>query len=74
MTDSLDREIGMDEIVYGGTAYGLVQFSARSGRLRPQQVIGATGTSSPDLPQAVMDWQHAEDRLVAGGDPAAIRA
>lgn len=82
------RLLGWDErwffmeqsFIRGGklAAYGLVkiQFSGRSGRLRPQQVIDATGTgiSSPDLPQAVMDWQHAEDRLVAGGEPAAISA
>jgi acyl-CoA thioesterase FadM len=59
-------------------AYGLVkiQFSGREGRLRPQQVIDATGSDvqSPELPAAVLEWQDAENRLVAGGEPAAISA
>jgi acyl-CoA thioesterase FadM len=59
-------------------AYAIVkiQFSSRAGRLRPQQVIGATGSDveSPPVPQAVLEWQDAENRLVAGGQPAAIPA
>ncbi|HEX9935624.1 MAG TPA: thioesterase family protein [Longimicrobium sp.] len=59
-------------------AYGLVkiQFSGRSGRLRPQQVVSATGSTleSPPLPQAVLEWQDAENRLVAGGQPQPVPA
>jgi acyl-CoA thioesterase FadM len=59
-------------------AYGVVkiQFSGRDGRLRPQQVIDATGRGvpSPELPQGVLEWQDAESRLVAGGEPAVTLA
>ena len=55
-------------------AYGLVkiQFSGREGRLHPQQVIDATPhpRESPSIPPAVVEWQRAEHRLVAG-EPSA---
>ena len=59
-------------------AYGLVkiQFSSRGGRLNPQQVVSATGSAleSPPVPQAVLEWQDAENRLVAGGQPQPVPA
>jgi acyl-CoA thioesterase FadM len=59
-------------------AYAIVkiQFTGREGRLRPQQVIDATGSAvpSPEIPQAVLQWQDAEDRLVAGGQPLSLSA
>ena len=54
-------------------AWGLVkiQFSARGGRLSPQQVIDATprAVDSPPVPPAVVEWQAAEQALAAG-EPA----
>jgi acyl-CoA thioesterase FadM len=59
-------------------AYAIVkiQFSSQSGRLRPRQVVEATGSAveSPEVPQAVLEWQDAENRLVAGGQPVPIPA
>ena len=53
-----------------------IQFSSRDGRLRPQQVVRATGSAleSPPVPQAVLEWQDAENRLVAGGQPQPVPA
>lgn len=59
-------------------AYAIVkiQFTGRDGRLRPQQVIDATGSAvrSPEIPPAVLQWQDAEDRLVAGAQPLSLSA
>jgi acyl-CoA thioesterase FadM len=55
-------------------AYALVkvQFAARGRRVAPREMAEAIhpGATSPPLPQAVRDWQDAEDRLVAGREPA----
>jgi acyl-CoA thioesterase FadM len=55
-------------------AHGLVkiQFSGREGRLAPQRVIDATPhpIASPPVPPAVVEWQEAEQGLVAGHRPA----
>jgi len=76
-----DRWFFMEQrFTRGGTlaAYGLVkiQFSGRDGRLRPQQVIDATGSAvqSPPLAPAVLQWQDAENRLVAGEEPLSLSA
>lgn len=39
-------------------------------------MIEATGSpvESPMVPQAVLEWQDAENRLVAGGQPVPIPA
>ncbi len=59
-------------------AYAVVkiQFSARGGRLRPQDVVRATGSviESPPVPAAVVEWQGAEHRLVAGVQPVGLSA
>src|SRR4051812_6529347 len=55
-------------------AYAIVkvQFAGRAGRVAPQRMADAIhpGAQSPALPQAVRDWQEAEDRLVSGQEPA----
>ncbi|HYH80493.1 MAG TPA: acyl-CoA thioesterase [Longimicrobium sp.] len=59
-------------------AYAVVklQFSSRAGRLPPREVVKATGSAleSPPVPQAVLEWQDAENRLVAGGQPVSLSA
>jgi acyl-CoA thioesterase FadM len=55
-------------------AYAIVKIHlfSREGRLDPQRVVDALPhpAVSPEIPQAVRDWQDAEDRLVAGLEPA----
>ena len=55
-------------------AYALVkiQFKARGRRVAPREMAEAIhpGAEPPQLPQGVRDWMDAEDRLVAGREPA----
>lgn len=53
-------------------AYVKIQLTSRAGRVSPAQVAEAMGWEIPDapVPQAVLEWQAAEDALVAGPVPA----
>jgi acyl-CoA thioesterase FadM len=48
------------------------RFTGPHGGVEPQAIVRATqhDVSSPPIPPAVVQWQEAESRLAAGGEPA----